>query len=180
MLTYSCFLYLRILITSETMHGGRPHCHGCTESLVVPHFKLRAAPRPSTLVTLVAGWRCSRCGRWRDFHLLLDGFIRRGSRDQRGGRFRVCQTFDPPSQQQTQWRAPSHLVRGQSSRSQQQRTPTPMIQMDARYDDDDDVAQPPPRYGLRQDPRPAMCGTGGHLARDHARGGRRGGGRRRG
>ncbi|CAN1255488.1 Serine/threonine-protein phosphatase 7 long form homolog, partial [Linum perenne] len=48
---------------------GRPHCLGCTESLGVPHFELRAAPPPSTLVTLEAGCRCSRCGLWRDFHL---------------------------------------------------------------------------------------------------------------
>ncbi|CAN1184284.1 Protein MAIN-LIKE 2 [Linum perenne] len=39
------------------------------ESLGVPHFGLRAAPPPSTLVTLAAGWRCSRCGLWRDFPL---------------------------------------------------------------------------------------------------------------
>ncbi|CAN1147833.1 hypothetical protein LINPERHAP2_LOCUS16107 [Linum perenne] len=48
---------------------GRPHCLGCTESLGVPHFGLRAAPPPSTLVTLAAGWRCSRCGLWRYFPL---------------------------------------------------------------------------------------------------------------
>ncbi|CAN1178255.1 hypothetical protein LINPERHAP2_LOCUS33568 [Linum perenne] len=69
MLTSSCFLYLRILIASESMHGGRPYCLGRTESLGVPHFGLRAAPPPSTLVTLEAGWRCSRCGLWRDFPL---------------------------------------------------------------------------------------------------------------
>ncbi|CAN1181037.1 hypothetical protein LINPERPRIM_LOCUS5994 [Linum perenne] len=69
MLTYSCFLYLRILSASESMHGGRPHYLGCTESLGVPHFGLRAAPMPSTLVTLAAGWRCSRCGLWRYFPL---------------------------------------------------------------------------------------------------------------
>ncbi|CAN1165524.1 hypothetical protein LINPERPRIM_LOCUS33781 [Linum perenne] len=69
MLTYSCFLCLRILSASESMHGGRPHCLGCTESLGVPHFGLRAAPPPSTLVTSAAGWRCSRCGLWRDFPL---------------------------------------------------------------------------------------------------------------
>ncbi|CAN1130359.1 hypothetical protein LINPERPRIM_LOCUS13174 [Linum perenne] len=39
------------------------------ESLGAPHFGLRAAPPPSTLVTLAAGWRCSRCGIWRDFPL---------------------------------------------------------------------------------------------------------------
>ncbi|CAN1130363.1 hypothetical protein LINPERPRIM_LOCUS13174 [Linum perenne] len=32
MLTSSCFLYLRILIASESMHGGRPHCLGCTRA----------------------------------------------------------------------------------------------------------------------------------------------------
>ncbi|CAN1153817.1 hypothetical protein LINPERPRIM_LOCUS14951 [Linum perenne] len=69
MLTSSCFLYLRILIASEIMHGGRLHCLGCTESLGVPHFGLREAPPPSTLVTLEVDWRCSRCGLWRDFLL---------------------------------------------------------------------------------------------------------------
>ncbi|CAN1184287.1 hypothetical protein LINPERHAP2_LOCUS36886 [Linum perenne] len=69
MLTSSCFLYLRILIASKSMHGGRPHCLGRTESLGVPQFGLRAAPLPSTLVTLAAGWRCFRCGLWRDFPL---------------------------------------------------------------------------------------------------------------
>ncbi|CAN1266192.1 hypothetical protein LINPERPRIM_LOCUS12461 [Linum perenne] len=69
MLTYSCCLYLRIWIASESMHGGRPQCLGCIESLGVPRFGLRAAPPPSTLVTLEAGWRCSRCGLWRDFPL---------------------------------------------------------------------------------------------------------------
>ncbi|CAN1137188.1 hypothetical protein LINPERHAP2_LOCUS9893 [Linum perenne] len=82
MLTYSCFLYLRILSASESMHGGRSYCLGCTESLGVPHFGLRATPAPSTLV---AGWRCSRCGLWRYFPLYLDGFIQRERRDQRGG-----------------------------------------------------------------------------------------------
>ncbi|CAN1127540.1 Serine/threonine-protein phosphatase 7 long form homolog, partial [Linum perenne] len=44
----------------------RPHCHGSTESLVVPHFGLRAAPPTITLMTVEAGWRWSRCGLWRD------------------------------------------------------------------------------------------------------------------
>ncbi|CAN1139304.1 hypothetical protein LINPERPRIM_LOCUS24138 [Linum perenne] len=56
MLTSSTSLCLRTLIVLESMHGGRPHYHGCTESLVVLHFGLRAAPPAITLVTLEAEW----------------------------------------------------------------------------------------------------------------------------
>ncbi|CAN1141263.1 hypothetical protein LINPERPRIM_LOCUS25381 [Linum perenne] len=66
MLTSSSSLFWRTLIVLESMHGGRPHCHGCIDSLVVLHFRLRAAPPAITLVTLEAGWRWSRCGLWRD------------------------------------------------------------------------------------------------------------------
>ncbi|CAN1284592.1 Protein MAIN-LIKE 2 [Linum perenne] len=45
---------------------GWSHCHGSTESLVVPHFGLRAAPPAITLVTLEVGRSWSRCGLWRD------------------------------------------------------------------------------------------------------------------
>ncbi|CAN1147194.1 hypothetical protein LINPERHAP2_LOCUS15726 [Linum perenne] len=46
MLTSSCCLYLRILIAWESMHRGQPHCLGCTESLGVPCFGLRALAGP--------------------------------------------------------------------------------------------------------------------------------------
>ncbi|CAN1141615.1 hypothetical protein LINPERPRIM_LOCUS25597 [Linum perenne] len=66
MFTSSSSLCLRTLIVLGSMHGGRPHYHGYTKSLVVPHFGLRAAPPAITLVTLEAGWLWSRCGLWRD------------------------------------------------------------------------------------------------------------------
>ncbi|CAN1157840.1 Protein MAIN-LIKE 2 [Linum perenne] len=70
--TYAHLFMLSLLEDMERVGEyawGRPNCLGCTKSLGVPHFGLRAAPPSSTLVTLAAGWRCSRCALWRDFHL---------------------------------------------------------------------------------------------------------------
>ncbi|CAN1180779.1 hypothetical protein LINPERPRIM_LOCUS16959 [Linum perenne] len=56
MITSFSSLCLMTLIVLESMHGGQLHYHGCTESLVVPHFGLRVVPPAITLVTLEVGW----------------------------------------------------------------------------------------------------------------------------